>query len=60
MPIKSNISHNSYTLMDSNLIVTTQGRKKAAHHSGQLNKNIRSTDNGGQESKTQSEREREQ
>lgn len=28
MPIKSNIANNSYTLMDSNLIVTTQGKGK--------------------------------
>lgn len=31
MPIKSNIANNSYTLMDSNLIVTTQGKEKNPH-----------------------------
>lgn len=31
MPIKSNVSNNSYTLMDSNLIVTTQGKEKNVH-----------------------------
>lgn len=48
--------------MDSNLIVTAQKKKekKTRHHCGQLNKNACSTDHGGQESKTDEERERQQ